>query len=115
MSLKNSVQLIGRIGVDPTVKQAGENNKVMNISIATNEKYTNNKGEKVEDTQWHNLVLWNGKAEIVEKYCKKGSEIAVEGKLINRSYDHEGQTKYTTEILVNEVLLLDGKPSEDKG
>lgn len=113
MSLKNSVQLIGRLGEEPTLKDAGDS-KVMNISIATNEKYKNNKGETVEDTQWHKIVLWGSKAEIVEKFCKKGSEIGVQGKLINRSWEKEGQKYYTTEVVVSEVLLLDGKPTEEK-
>ncbi|MEP0365801.1 MAG: single-stranded DNA-binding protein [Cyclobacteriaceae bacterium] len=109
-SLKNSVQLIGRLGNDPEIKTFESGKKMASISLATNETYTNNKGEKVEDTQWHNLVAWGKKADIAEKYLKKGSEIAIEGKLINRSYEKDGVKKYITEINLNEILMLDKKP-----
>lgn len=108
-SLKNSVQLIGRLGNDPEIKTFESGKKMASISLATNETYTNNKGEKVEDTQWHNLVAWGKKADIAEKYLKKGSEIAIEGKLINRSYEKDGVKKYITEISLNEILMLDKK------
>tara|TARA_B100000749_G_C18099252_1_gene331097 strand:- start:157 stop:501 length:345 start_codon:yes stop_codon:yes gene_type:complete len=114
MSLKNHVQLIGNLGADPEIKKAGESSKVINISLATNEKYKDNSGELKDDTQWHNLVFWNAKAEILEKFCKKGSEIGVTGKLVNRSWEKDGQKYYTTEVHVNELLLLGGKPAEDK-
>ncbi|MEO9477093.1 MAG: single-stranded DNA-binding protein [Cyclobacteriaceae bacterium] len=108
-SLKNSVQLIGRLGNDPEIKTFESGKKMASISLATNETYTNNKGEKVEDTQWHNLVAWGKKADIAEKYLKKGAEIAIEGKLINRSYEKDGVKKYITEISLNEILMLDKK------
>ena len=107
--LKNSVQLIGRLGNDPEVRTFESGKKMANFSLATNETFYNNKGEKVTDTQWHNIVVWGKKADIVENYLKKGSEIAVEGKLINRSYDKEGERKYITEISLNELLMLGKK------
>ena len=77
------------------------------FSVATNENYRNAKGEKVTETQWHNLVAWGKVAEIVEKFLTKGKEVAIEGKLVNRSYnDKEGNKKYVTEIQVNELLML---------
>jgi single-strand DNA-binding protein len=83
------------------------------FSVATNESYRNAKGEKVTETQWHNLVAWGKLAEIVEKYLVKGKEVAVEGKLINRSYnDKEGNKKYITEIQVNELKMLGAKTPE---
>ncbi|MFT6867817.1 MAG: single-strand DNA-binding protein [Cyclobacteriaceae bacterium] len=108
-SLKNSVHLIGRLGNDPEIKSFDSGKKMATFSLATNETYLNNKGEKVEDTQWHNIVLWGKKVDVVEKYLKKGSEIAVEGKLINRSYEKDGTKKYITEINLNELLMLDRK------
>ena len=84
------------------------------FSVATSESYRNAKGEKVTDTQWHNLVAWGKVAEIVEKFLTKGKEVAIEGKLINRSYnDKEGNKKYITEIQVNELLMLGVKPTEE--
>ncbi|MCB0476404.1 MAG: single-stranded DNA-binding protein, partial [Flavobacteriaceae bacterium] len=84
--------------------------KLAKFSIATNEVYTNAKGEKVKETQWHNLVAWNKTAEIIEKYVQKGNEVAIEGKLTSRSYeDKDGVKKYITEIVVNELLMLGGK------
>ena len=83
------------------------------FSVATNESYRNAKGEKVTETQWHNLIAWGKVAEIVEKFLTKGKEVAIEGKLINRSYnDKEGNKKYVTEIQVNELLLLGAKAVE---
>ena len=108
-SLKNSVQLIGRLGNDPEVRTFDSGKKMASFSLATNETYHNNKGEKVEDTQWHNIVVWGKKADVVESYLKKGSEIALEGKLINRSYEKDGVTKYITEISMNELLMMGKK------
>lgn len=108
-TLKNSVQLIGRLGNEPQVKTFDSGKKMASFSLATNEVYYNNKGEKVEDTQWHNIVVWGKKVDVVENYLKKGSEIALEGKLINRSYEKDGEKKYFTEISVNELLMLDKK------
>jgi len=109
-NLRNSVQLIGNLGMDPEVKTLESGKTVARISLATTEKYTNKKGDKVSDTTWHKLVAWGKTAEIAEKYLKKGSEIAIEGKLTNRSYeDSKGEKKYISEVLVNEILMLGGK------
>ena len=109
-SLRNKVQLIGNLGKNPEIKTTDSGKKLVKISIATNEMYTNSKGEKVKETQWHNLVAWGKMADVAEKYLSKGSEIAIEGKLITKDYvDKEGNKKYTTEIQVNELLLLGSK------
>jgi single-strand DNA-binding protein len=109
-SLKNKVQLIGNLGNAPEVKTTESGKKLARFSVATNESYRNTKGEKVTETTWHNLVAWGKVADIAEKYLNKGSEIAIEGKLINRSYtDKDGNKKYITEIQVNELLMLGSK------
>ncbi|MEM7548913.1 MAG: single-stranded DNA-binding protein [Bacteroidota bacterium] len=107
--LKNSVRLIGRLGNDPEVRTFESERKMASFSLATNETYYNNKGDKVTDTQWHNIVVWGKKVDVVETYLKKGSEIAMEGKLINRSYEKDGIKKYVTEINLNELLMMDRK------
>ena len=109
-SLRNSVQLIGRLGKDPEVKEFGKGKKA-SFSIATNDSYKNLKGEKVEDTQWHNVVIWGKLADVAGKYLKKGSEICVEGKLIHRAYDAKGEKRFITEISVNDFVFLGSKPS----
>ena len=112
-SLRNKVQLIGNLGNAPECKQTESGNKLAKFSLATNESYTNNKGEKVKETQWHQLVAWGKVADIVEKYMEKGSEVAIEGKLVSRDYlDKEGNKKYVTEIQVNELLILGGKKTD---
>lgn len=108
-SLKNSVQLIGRLGNEPEIRSFESGNKMATFSLATNESYSNSKGEKIEDTQWHNIVVWGKKVEIVENYLNKGSEIALEGRLINRTYEKEGIKKYITEINLNELLMMGKK------
>lgn len=112
-ALKNKVQLIGNLGNAPEVKTLESGKKMARFSVATSENYRNAKGEKVTETQWHSLVAWGKVAEIVEKFLTKGKEVAIEGKLINRSYnDKEGNKKYITEIQVNELLLLGVKTTE---
>ncbi len=112
-ALKNKVQLIGNLGNAPEVKTLESGKKMARFSVATNEIYRNAKGEKVTETQWHNLIAWGKVAEIVEKFLTKGKEVAIEGKLINRSYnDKDGNKKYVTEIQVNELLLLGAKAAE---
>jgi single-strand DNA-binding protein len=109
-NLRNKVQLIGHLGGNPEVKNLEGGKTLAKFSVATNDTYKNAKGEKVEDTQWHNVITWGKTAEIAEKYLKKGSEVAVEGKLTSRSYeDKEGQKKYITEVVVNEILMLGKK------
>jgi single-strand DNA-binding protein len=111
-ALKNKVQLIGNLGNAPEVRSTESGKKLVRFSVATNEQYKNAKGEKVTETQWHNLIAWGKVADIVEKYLTKGTEVAIEGKLINRNYmDKEGNKKYITEVQVTEVLML-GKATE---
>lgn len=109
-ALKNKVQLIGNLGNAPEVRTLDGGKKMARFSVATNESYRNAKGEKITETQWHNLVAWGKVAEIVEKYLVKGKEVMIEGKLINRSYnDKEGNKKFITEVQVNEILMLGEK------
>ena len=109
-SLRNKVQLIGNLGKTPEIKTTDSGKKLVKFSVATNEIYTNNKGEKVKETQWHSVVAWGKLADIAEKYLNKGTEVALEGKLITKDYsDKEGNKKQSTEIQVNELLLLGSK------
>ena len=109
-ALRNKVQLIGNLGMNPEVKELSNGSKFAKVSLATNESYKNAKGELVKETQWHNIIAFGKTAEIMEKYTKKGSEVAVEGKLVSRSYtDKEGTKRYIAEIQVNELLMLDKK------
>lgn len=111
-ALRNKVQLIGNLGNAPEVRNTESGKKLVRFSIATNESYRNAKGEKVTETQWHNLIAWGKVAEIAEKYLAKGAEVAVEGKLMNNNYiDKDGNKRYTTEIQVHELLLLGSKAS----
>lgn len=112
-ALKNKVQLIGNLGSNPEIKTLESGKKMARFSMATNEIYRNARGERITETQWHNLVAWGKLAEIAEKFLTKGKELAIEGKLISRSYnDKEGNKKFVTEIQVNEMLLLGAKPAE---
>src|ERR1700748_3015089 len=109
-TLKNSVRLVGNLGMDPEVKSFDNNRKLAKISIATNESYKNDKGERITDTQWHNLVMWGNQAKLAEDLLKKGDEIAIEGKLASRSYvDRDGNKRYSTEVVVNEFLKVGPK------
>ena len=109
-ALRNKVQLIGNLGKAPEVRNTESGKKLVRFSVATNESYRNAKGEKVTETQWHNLVAWGSVADIAEKFLAKGTEVCVEGKLVNRNYtDKEGNKKYITEIQVSELLMLGGK------
>jgi len=106
-TLRNKVQLIGNLGNAPEIITLESGKKLAKFSLATNENYKNAKGEKVTDTQWHNIVAWNKTAEIIEKYLEKGKEVAIEGKLTSRSYEtKEGDKRYVTEIVCNELLML---------
>ncbi|MBN1985292.1 MAG: single-stranded DNA-binding protein [Prolixibacteraceae bacterium] len=106
--LRNSVRLIGHLGDDPKVRKLDNGKTVANFSIATNEIYFDQNGTKQSEATWHRLVAWGKQAEIVESYVKKGSEIAIEGKLTNRSYEAKnGEKQYVTEVLVGSILLLD--------
>ncbi len=106
-ALKNTVQLIGHVGQEPEIKNLEGGRKLANITIATNEVYYKENGDKVENTEWHRVVAWGKTAEIIEKYVIKGKEIAIEGKLTHRSYeDKNGDKRFITEVVANDVLLL---------
>ncbi|MEW7290378.1 single-stranded DNA-binding protein [Aquimarina sp. 2304DJ70-9] len=106
-TLKNKVQLIGNLGQEPEIINLESGKKLAKFSIATNDYYYNKEGDKITDTQWHNIVAWGKTADIIEKYVNKGQEIAIEGKLTSRSYeDSEGQKRYITEVVCNELLML---------
>jgi single-strand DNA-binding protein len=105
--MKNSVQLIGNVGQEPEIKNLEGGRKLANINIATNEVYYRENGDKVEQTQWHRVTSWGKTAEIIEKYVTKGKDIAIEGKLTDRSYDDkDGNKRYITEVIANEILLI---------
>lgn len=111
-AIKNKVQLIGNLGNAPEVKTLDNGTKLAKMSIATNETYKNAKGERVTETQWHNLIAWGKTADIAGQYLNKGSEVAIEGKLVTRNYtDKEGAKRYVTEVVVNELLILGSKKS----
>jgi single-strand DNA-binding protein len=106
-AMKNTVQLIGNVGNDPEIKNLDGGKKVANITMATNEVYYKENGDKVEQTEWHKVVAWGKTADIIEKYVTKGLQIGIEGKLTHRSYDDKnGEKRYITEVVANEVLLL---------
>ncbi len=106
-TIKNRVQLIGNLGQDPEVSTLDSGTKLARFSMATSDNYKNASGEKVEETQWHNIVAWGKLAEIIENYVTKGKQIAIEGKLTHRSYDSKkGERKYVTEVRCSEILLL---------
>ena len=105
--MKNSVQLIGHVGQEPEIKNLEGGKKLANISIATNEVYYKDNGDKVEQTQWHRVTAWGKTAEIIERFVTKGKEIGIEGKLTHRSYDDkDGIKRYVTEVVANEILLI---------
>jgi single-strand DNA-binding protein len=109
-TLRNKVQLIGNLGNAPEIIMLDSGKKLAKFSIATNETYKNAQGEKITDTQWHNVVAWNKTAEIAEKFLEKGREVAIEGKLTSRSYDDkDGNKRYVTEVIISELLLLGNK------
>lgn len=111
-NISNSVRLIGRLGAEPEIRTFGQDKKMARFSIATNETYRDAQGNKITNTCWHNIVAWNGQAAIAEQYLHKGQEIAVEGKLNNRSYtDKDGNKKYVSEIVINEVRMLGNAPA----
>jgi single-strand DNA-binding protein len=106
-TLKNSVRLIGNLGMDPYVKTFDKNRKLARLSIATNDSYKNDKGEKITETQWHHIVLWGAQATMAESYLKKGDAVIIEGKLASRNYiDKDGAKRFVTEIVVNEFMKL---------
>jgi single-strand DNA-binding protein len=114
-AIKNKVQLMGHLGADPEIKIFKENNKLANMRLAVNDCYKNTKGEWVEETQWFNLVAWSKLAIFAEKYLNKGIELAIEGRLINKSYvDKNAVKRVSTDIVVSEILILTKKAAGTK-
>lgn len=119
-SLKNRAQLIGHLGQDPELKTIESGKKVARFTLATDDSYKNSEGQKIKETTWHNIIAWNGLADLSDKYLKKGSKVAVEGRIVYRTYeDKKGVTKYITEIVLNDLMFLDpvkgnGKEAAEK-
>jgi single-strand DNA-binding protein len=112
-ALRNKVQLIGRLGKDPELMSFDEGKTKCSFPVATNEVFRNSEGERVERTQWHDIVIWDALADVAGQYLKKGAEIAIEGRLCYRTYeDGEGNTRYVTEIVASEMLMLDRRVVE---
>lgn len=108
--INNTVRLIGNLGFDPEVREIAKGRKVARISVATNETYTNQSGEKVTDTQWHTVVAWGQTADAVQRLLRKGSSLALEGRLVHRSYEgKDGLKRYITEIVLNDFRLIGPK------
>jgi single-strand DNA-binding protein len=120
-SLANRVTLIGNLGQDPETKTTESGKKLAHFTLATKESYKNAEGQRVNETTWHNIVAWNGLADIAGKFLKKGKEVAVEGRIVYRTYeDKKGATKNITEIVLNDLILLrsgkgNGKDEEGQG
>ena len=110
----NKVILVGNLGKDPEVKYLDSGVAVANFSLATSESYKNKEGERVNQTEWHNIVLWRGLAEVAEKWLKKGSSVYIEGKIKTRKWeDKDGNTRYNTEILADNMTMLGSKPASE--
>ncbi len=111
----NKVILIGNVGKDPEIRHLENGTPVCTLPLATSESYTNKMGEKVSNTDWHNIVLWRGLADIASKYVKKGSQIFIEGRIKTRSYDDkDGIKRYVTEIVADNMQML-GRKAEENG
>jgi len=110
----NKVILIGNVGKDPEIRHLDSGVAVANFTLATSESYTAKNGEKVTTTEWHNIVLWRGLAEVAEKYVKKGSKLFIEGKITHRQYEQDGVTKFFTEIVGNNMEMLNSKADDNK-
>jgi single-strand DNA-binding protein len=116
MSGVNKVILIGNLGKDPEVRHLDNGATVANFSIATTESYKDrNTGQRVDQTEWHNIVLWRGLADVAEKYLKKGDSVYIEGKLRTRSWEKDGVTRYTTEVVGDQMTMLGGKRNDQGG
>lgn len=114
MGSVNKQILVGYVGNDPDIKYLKDGTAVANFSLATSKKYKNKNGEKVENTNWHNIVAWRKLAELVEKYVVKGSQLYLEGESITRSWeDKDGVKRYTTEVIINRLQLVGGKDTSD--
>lgn len=114
-TLNNIVRLIGNLGFDPEVREIAKGRKVARISVATNESYTNAAGERITDTQWHSVVAWGRTAEQVERLLSKGSPVALEGRLVHRSYPgKDGVKRFITEVVLNDFKVMSAKRPEDE-
>jgi len=112
----NKVILVGNLGKDPEVRHLEGDKKVAKFTLATTEAYRDKNGQRVENTEWHNVEFWGPVTDVIEKYLKKGSQVYVEGKLRTRSYeDKEGVKKYVTEIIGQNMTLIGGRPSDGHG
>lgn len=109
MSGVNKVILVGRLGADPEVRTLENGTKVSSIRLATSERYKDRNGNQQESTEWHNVVLWRGLADITEKYLKKGDQVYIEGRIKTRKWtDKDGNDRYSTDIVANEMTMLGG-------
>lgn len=107
----NKVILLGNVGADPEVRALNGGKKVARVRVATTERYTDQQGKKQEQTEWHSVSLWGGLADVVDKYVHKGSQVYIEGKIRTREYEHNGEKRYATEIIANDMKLL-GRPKD---
>ena len=115
-SLANRVTLIGNLGQDPETKTTESGKKLVHFTMATNESFKNAEGQRVNETTWHNIIAWNGLADVAGKFLKKGNEVAVEGRIVYRTYeDKKGVTKYITEIVLSDLELLRNGNGKGKG
>lgn len=105
----NRVTLVGNVGNDPEVRYVSDNNPVARFSLATSESFTNKVGERVTNTEWHNIVLWSGLAKVTESYIKKGAQVYIEGRITYNSYEKDGQKRYFTEIVASQMKMLGRK------
>jgi single-strand DNA-binding protein len=110
----NKVILVGNVGKDPEIRHLDSGVAVASFSLATSESYNAKNGERVTTTEWHNIVLWRGLADVVEKYVKKGMKLYIEGKITSRQYEKDGQTKYFTEIVANNMVMLDSRKTQNE-
>ncbi|MEA3448948.1 MAG: single-stranded DNA-binding protein [Bacteroidota bacterium] len=108
-NLVNRVILIGNLGGDPELRELDNNNHVLNLRLATNENYKDSSGNRQTKTTWHRVVAWNGAAKFLADKCQSGSKLMVEGKLENKQWEKDGEKRYSTEIRLNEFMLLDNK------
>lgn len=115
MASVNKVIIVGNLGKDPELKRTPSGAPVTDFSVATTERFTDKSGNRKEETEWHNVVLWNKLAENASQYLRKGSSVYIEGKLKTRSWDDNGQKRYRTEIIASAMQFLDGKPQEQGG
>ncbi len=116
MSGVNKVILLGNLGKDPEIRHLENGRAVTNFTLATSEVYKNREGNKVTNTEWHNVVLWTPLAEVAEKFLKKGSQVYIEGKITTRSYDDkDGNKRYITEVVGRELTLVGGRPDGGGG